>query len=124
MNNYDLYLKFIEISSLNPFDAYIQLKDLQKTYKKSEFYKQTKFSIKKAYALFLKMMPVQLVAKLHELTDTDRLGIKISDLLNSIDEDAINNVFDKFVNMFDINRLQEEKGDLKILLNQFKDLVK
>ena len=124
MNNYDLYLKFIEISSLNPFDAYIQLKDLQKTYKKSEFYKQTKLSIKKAYALFLKMIPVQLVVKLHELTDTDRLGIKISDLLNSIDEDAINNVFDKFVNMFDINKLQEEKGDLKVLLNQFKDLVK
>ena len=124
MNNYDLYLKFIEISSLNPFDAYIQLKDLQKAYKKSEFYKQTKLSIKKAYSLFLKMMPVQLVAKLHELTDIDRLGIKISDLLNSIDEDAINNVFDKFVNMFDINKLQEEKGDLKILLNQFKDLVK
>ena len=123
MNNCDLYLKFIEISSLNPLDAYIALKDLQKDYKKSEFYKKTKLSLKKTYAMFLRTVPVQLAAKLIDFVDTDKLGMKISDLLNSIDEDAIDNVFDKFVNAFDMNKLQEEKGDLKLLLNQFKNLV-
>ena len=124
MSNQELYLKFIEIASLNPFDAYLQLKAFNKTYKKSTFYKQTKISINKAYKLFLNMTPVKLIATLQDLTDADRLGLKISDVLNSIDEDAINNVFERFVNVFDINKLQDEKGDLKILLNQIKDLVK
>lgn len=122
MNNYDLYFKFVTISSLNPFDAYLELKNFKKEYKQTDFYKKTKMSINRAYKMFLTTVPIQLAAKITELTDVSTLSTKISDVLNSVDEDAINNVFDKFVNAFDINKLQDEKGDLKILLNQLKNL--
>ena len=124
MTNYELYMKFVEISSQNPFDTYLTLKSFNKDYKQTEFYKTTKLSLKKAYQIFLKAVPMQAIVRLIELTNVDNLALKISDLLNSIDEDSVNNLVDKFTTVFDINKLQEEKGDLKILLNQLKDLVK
>jgi hypothetical protein len=124
MNNHDLYLKFIEIASYNPFDAYVELKKFKKDYKKSEFYKETRLRIDKAYKMFLGAMPGQLLAKIKEFTDTESLVTKIEDLINGIDEDAINGLFEKLSNVFNIDKLQDEKGDLKILLNQIKDLVK
>jgi hypothetical protein len=123
MNNSELYLKFIEIASYNPFDAYIKLKEFKKEYKKSEFYKATRMSWRRAYKLFLQMMPSQLLAKLKEFTDVDMLATKLTDLINSVDEDAINGFFEKLTNIFNLEKLQDEKGDLKILLNQVKDLV-
>ena len=32
MNNYDLYLKFVEIAAMNSFDGYIALKQFKKEY--------------------------------------------------------------------------------------------
>jgi ribosome-associated toxin RatA of RatAB toxin-antitoxin module len=74
--------------------------------------------------MFLGAMPGQLLAKIKEFTDTESLITKIEDLINGIDEDAINGLFEKLSNVFNIDKLQDEKGELKLLLNQTKDLVK
>ena len=124
MDNRELYLKFIEIASYNPFDAYIELKAFKKQYKKSQFYKKTWMPIQSAYKMFLQMMPHQVLAKIKDLTDIESLTTKIEEVINGIDEDAINRFIDKLSNVFNIDKLQDEKGDLKILLNQIKDLVK
>ena len=124
MDNRELYLKFIEVASYNPFDAYVQLKAYNKEYKKSDFYKQTKMPLLKAYKMFLTMLPSQLYFKLSELTDTEMLAAKITSLIDSIDENSVDNLLNKITNIFNIEKLQDEKGDLKILLNQVKDLVK
>lgn len=124
MNNYDLYLKFIEIASYNPFDAYVELKKFKKEYKKSEFYKETGLRIDKAYKMFLGAIPGQLLAKIKEFTDVESLAAKLTDVINNIDEDTVNNLFTKLTSSFNLEQLQDEKGDLKILLNQIKDLVK
>ena len=87
MNNYELYLKFIEIASQNPFDAYTQLKVLNKEYKQSEFYKANKMSIDKAYKMFLNMLPGQLYFKISSLTDVDKWAAKITEAINGIDEE-------------------------------------
>lgn len=124
MNNHDLYLKFIEIASYNPFDAYAQLKAFNKDYKKSDFYKASKMPIHKAYKLFLEMLPSQLYFKISTFTDVESLAAKLTDVINGIDEEAISKLLDRLTNIFNIDKLQDEKGDLKILLNQVKDLVK
>ena len=123
MTNYELYLKFVEIASNNTFDAYIKLKQLKKEYKKSEFYKATKMPLFAAYKMFLQNFATTSLLKIKDLTDTDTIAAKITDIINSIDEDAINRLIDRLSNVFDINKLQDEKGDLKILLNQIKNLV-
>ena len=123
MTNYELYLEFIKIASSNPFDAYMQLKELNKKYKKSQFYKATKMRINKAYQMFLQMSPVQLVEKIKDFANVETWSDKITELINGIDEEAINKLVDRLTSVFDIEKLQDEKGDLKILLNQVKDLV-
>jgi hypothetical protein len=123
MTNYELNLEFIKIASKNPFDAYLDLKKMNKIYKQSEFYKETKMSIDKAYKLFLSMSPAQLVAKLQEFTDIELLSAKLTDVLNGIDEESVNNLLNKLTGIFDIEKLQDEKGELKLLLNQIKNLV-
>jgi hypothetical protein len=124
MNNYDLYLKFIEIAAMNSFDSYIALKQFKKEYKKSEFYKQTHMPISVAYKMFLQQLPGQLFFKLQELTDVHSWAAKLTEVLNNIDEDAINNLIDKFTSMINMEALQDEKGELKIALNNLKDLIK
>ena len=69
------------------------------------------------------MSPIQVIGKIHELTDVDALSQKITDVINGIDEEAINSFVNKITNVFDIEKLQDEKGELKLLLNQVKDLV-
>ena len=123
MTNYELYLKFIEIASHNPLDAYLELKNLRAEYKKSDFYKSTKLPLQTAYKLCVQGSLTQIAAKLSTFGDVDAISRRITDVINGIDEDAINNLVEKLMSVFDVSKLQEEKGDLKVLLNQFKDLV-
>lgn len=123
MTNYELYLHFVEIMSHNVFDAYIKLKQFKKEYKKSIFYKTTKMPLFAAYNMFKQNFMTDLMTKIRDLTDTETLAMKLTDVINSIDEDSINNLINKLSNVFDMEKLQDEKGDLKILLNQIKDLV-
>ena len=114
----------MEIASYNPFDAYTQLKAFRKEYKKSEFYKANKLSLQSAYKMFLTMLPSQLYFKISEFTDVEKWSAKLTAVINGIDEDTINGLVERLTNMFNLEKLQDEKGDLKILLNQVKDLVK
>ena len=123
MNNYDLYLKFIDIASHNTFDAYIALKEFKKEYKKSEFYKKTHMPISCAYKMFLQQLPGKLFFKLQELTDIESLSTKLTEVINGIDEDTVNNLIDKLTSVFNMEQLQDEKGELKLALNNLKDLI-
>ena len=114
----------MEIASHNPFDAYTQLKAFRKQYKQSEFYKANKISLQSAYKMFLTMLPGQLYSKIDNFTDVEKWAAKITAVINGIDEDAINGLMNRLTNTFNLDELQDEKGDLKILLNQIKDLVK
>ena len=55
MNNQELFNWFRNLSKQNTFDVELALKNKAniKLYKQSLFYKQTKYSIKKAYGLYL-----------------------------------------------------------------------
>lgn len=121
MNNTELYDKFYRISLLNVFDAVIELKKFKKEYKKSDFYKATKISLLKAYDIFNKSILNELSSLIRELSDSSRLSSKLTEVLNDIDSETIQDLFDKIINVFNINELNEHKGELTGLLNQLKN---
>lgn len=120
MNNYELYLKFIEIASYNTFDAYCKLKEFKKEYKHSEFYRQTKMSLKQAYQMFSGSIFNQLYFKIKDLTDVSTWAIKLNQLMDEIDEDSLSRFVEKITQYFNLDNLNLEKGDLQNLINQLK----
>lgn len=121
MDNKELYNKFYEIASLNIFDAVIELKKFKKEYKKSDFYKSTKLSLIRAYEIFNKSGINEFLYTLRTLTDTDKIINKLTDILNGIESDTIQDFFDKIVEVLNIDELNEHKGELTGLLNQLKN---
>ena len=123
MTNNELMLKFQEIAMLNVFDAHCALKDMKKEYKKSEFYKRTHYSLNKAYKLFISGLFAHLYFKLQELTDVDMIGIKITQILENIDMNSIENLFNNIVEKFNLNNLEQEKGELKQAIANLKSII-
>lgn len=122
MNNQELYLKFIEIASCNPFDAYCKLKDFKKEYKKSDFYKTTHLPLNKAYEYASKTIFVQLYTKLQEITDVSSWVEKINDFIEDLDGDTIQGLVDKISSSFNFTNLDMEKGELRNFLDELKSL--
>jgi hypothetical protein len=122
MNNYELYLKFIEIASDNPFDAYCKLKAFKKEYKKSDFYKMTHLPLHKAYEYVSKIIFMQSYIKLQEITNVGSWADKINYLIEELDEDTIQSFIDKLTSSFDLANLDIEKGELRNFLNELKSL--
>lgn len=122
MNNQELYLKFIEIASCNPFDAYCKLKDFKKEYKKSDFYKATHMPLNKAYEYASKTIFVQLYTKLQEITDVSSWVDKINDFIEDLDGDTIQGLMDKISSSFNFANLDMEKGELRNFLDELKSL--
>ena len=55
MTNIQLQIEFNRISNIKDcFDFYLELKKLNKEYKTTPFYKNTRMQIKDAYTLFMK----------------------------------------------------------------------
>ena len=121
MDNKELYNKFYEISLLNVFDGFIALKQLKKEYKKSDFYKTTKLPLLKAYEIFNKSSINEFLNTIKTLSDTDKMIAKLTDVINGIESDTIQEFFDKIVNTLNIEELNEHKGELTGLLNQLKN---
>ena len=123
MNNHELYLKFIEIASHNPFDAYCKLKELKKEYKKSDFYKTTHMPLYKAYEYANKHFFIQVYFKIQEVMDINSWSSKINSFLDDLDENAMQGLIEKISKTFNLDNLDFEKGELRDLLNQMKSLV-
>lgn len=123
MTNYELWLEFHRISALNIFDAQIELKLLKKKYKKSDFYKQTRYSFNKAYSLFVSGLMLKLYYTLKDWTDVDMLGIKLSQVIENIDTEKIQEASDKIIKSLEFSKLNAEKGELQNTLAQIKSIL-
>jgi hypothetical protein len=123
MNNYELYLKLIEIASYNPLDGYCMLRNFDKEYKRSDLYKTTKMSLQNAYSYVLSSMWTQLYFKLQEVTDITSWVAKFNNFIDDLDEDKVQSLLNKITSSLNVNTLEFEKGELQNLLNQMKSLV-
>ena len=123
MTNSELAIKFAGLAAGNPFDAVIELKKLNKIYKKTSFYQTTHMSIYKAYEFYCKTTVGRLYYDIKAVIDTDRIAEKLTDILNGIDQTAIDTFFDHVINTFSNFDLQQEKGEAKVLINKLKDVM-
>lgn len=130
MNNQELFSKFTEISKTNnSLDLYCELKKMERQYKKSSFYKQTKLSIINAYKIFTMDGLIKINNLLHNSLisalankDLAELSMLLEDFLSMFDYNKLDGLFiyikNKLENLnLDSNSTIEE---LKKELNSFK----
>ena len=129
MNNALLLQKFKDIIELaNPFDQFCALKQLKKEYKHSDFYKNTKLNIYKAYELFCKTQYVGLITTLKELLTEERLSefingvfetvhldVLINNMLRSINYDQLAEMIQDLIPDLDVKQLEQITQQLKDL---------
>ena len=115
MNNIELEAQFKVISQLNnSLDAIVELKKLNKEYKKSDFYKITKMSIYDAYKASLNFKLSKIIMRIHSFSNVEDLSLFINELINNIDEDTLNIFLEKLSNvlsMSEIEKYSKQLGD-------------
>lgn len=110
MNNQELELKVKELLDIeNFFDMIIAVKDFEKEYKGSDFFKATK----------MPLVDVIKNAKMWYLTNLSSIGDKIQGIINNLDFNRVNELLDQFGNIF-----AQENSETFENLQLFKDLVK
>ena len=122
MDNNQLYVAFYNIGKGNPLEVNSKLKKLKKEYKASDFYKQTKMPIRCAYNMFKRNMFTAALFRVQDFLTTGGIASKISEILDNIDSDSLQNFIDAISEVFNTESLDEQKGDLTSLLSQLKSL--
>lgn len=110
MNNQELELKVKELLEIeNFFDMIVAVKDFEKEYKGSDFFKITK----------MPLVDVIKNAKMWYLTNLSSIGNKIQGIINNLDFNKVNELLDQFGNVF-----AKENSETFENLKLFQDLVK
>lgn len=110
MNNQELEVKVKELLDIeNFFDMIIAVKEFEKDYKGSSFYKDTK----------MPLIEVIKNAKGWYMFQFDNIITKLQDTINHIDLTHLNDLMEQIGTTF-----QTENKETFDLINDFKDLVK
>ena len=130
MNNQELFNKFTEISKTsNSLDLYCELKKMERQYKKSSFYKQTKLSIINAYKVFTMDGLIKINNLLHNSLisalankDLAELSMMLEDFLSMFDYNKLDGLFIYIKNKLENLNLDSNSAieELKKELNSFK----
>lgn len=124
MNNKELSERFDRIDELdNSFDSIVALKQFNKDYKHSDFYKLTKMSVFKAYELYHKMDLITVINKVKNLVNPTKLSQFLQQTVDQLEPDTIQNFFDKIGEVFDVQALEPQKQELQELVNELKTLA-
>lgn len=109
MNNIELETKIKEIIKIeNYFDMVVAANRFDREYKTSDFYKQTKKSL----------YDVIKESKIHYALQLQDLSTKIQTIIDNLDLNKINEILDQIGQTFG-----QENGDIRELINNFKDIV-
>lgn len=130
MNNQELFSKFTEISKTNnSLDLYCELKKMERQYKKSNFYKQTKLNIVNAYKIFTMDGFIKINNLLHNSlisalanNDLAELSMLLEDFLSMFDYNKLDGLFIYIKNKLENLNLDSNSAieELKKELNSFK----
>ena len=122
MNNKELFERFSQITQNNPFDTAMELKNLRKEYRKSDFYKATRMPLHKAYKMYVETSMVRIFSEICSFLNLDTLKQKANNFLLGIDVGSIEHFFDVIKEKFNLESLQNETGELKDLIESLKFL--
>ena len=121
MNNIELEAQFKVISQLNnSLDAIVELKKLNKEYKKSDFYKMTKMSIYDAYKASLNFKLSKIIMRIHSFSNVEDLSLFINELINNIDEDTLNIFLEKLSNVLSMSEIEKYSKQLEDSIEKLK----
>lgn len=121
MNNIELEAQFKVISQLNnSLDAIVELKKLNKEYKKSDFYKMTKMSIYDAYKASLNFKLSKIIMRIHSFSNVEDLSLFINELINNIDEDTLNIFLEKLSNVLSMSEIEKYSKQLENSIEKLK----
>lgn len=108
MDNIELEQKIKEIIAIeNYFDMKVAINEFESEYKKSDFYKKTKMSLKDVVS----------EARMHYALHLEGLGDKIQKLIDSLSIQNINDLLDKIERTFGT-----ENAEIGEMLDTIKDL--
>lgn len=121
MTNKELLTEFEKIQKIdNLLDKIEKLKEFNKTYKKSRFFKLTKCPLNKLQQLYIVNAAQKVITNIKEWTDKDTLAFKINDVLDGIDETAIENLFNKLSEQIDIKSLKDLQKEFSKEIEKIK----
>lgn len=118
MTNQELERRFAAITKQNTFDRYISLRHFKKEYKNSDFYKQTRCPLHKAYKIYLSEIQCAVLDRLNLITNKDYIIEYFKDLF---EEGKINEAIENFVNNFISQVSVEEMEDMRGQINKLLD---
>ena len=98
-----------------------QLKEIfQEIYKKSIFYKNTRWSIFKAYEWFIKDYFINALYRIKHYTTVEKIGQYITDVLDNVAPDAVENFVNAIVENLDPSQLIQSSQELGDILQNFQ----
>lgn len=108
MNNQELELKVKELLEIeNFFDMMIAVKDFEKDYKGSDFYKNTR----------MPLLEVIKNSKMWYVMSLDNITNYLQKIINNLNLDNISAILDRITDVF-----QEENAEILEMANLYKDL--
>ena len=121
MTNNELVIEFSRIANImDCFDFYLELNKLNKQYKTTPFYKNTKMNIKQAYGLFMKHKVFNIINFLNKITNVQDVADLLNAYINAIDEDTLNEFLDKIVSVINIEQLKGLQDNLSNTIKELK----
>ena len=118
MNNKELVQMFAEIAKIpNTFDRYVQLKNKKKEYKKSEFYKATHMPMLKAYQWMVADSVSAFVMRLQSEKSAMEIGDYISDILDNITPESVENLTQSITSFLDISNMVQSTNELGAMVS-------
>ena len=110
MNNQELELKVKELLAIeNFFDMIIAVKDFEKEYKNSDFFKSNNMSL----------MDVIKNAKMWYVINLNNVTTQIQNVISNLDFSNISGILDQLGDVY-----SKENADTLSILSSFKDIVK
>lgn len=123
MTNNELVIEFSRVANImDCFDFYLELKKLNKQYKTTPFYKNSRMNIKQAYGLFMKHKVFNIINFLNKITNVQDVGDLLNAYINAIDEDTLNEFLDKIVSVINIEQLKGLQDNLSNTIKELKTI--
>ena len=121
MTNFELELAFEQVFKNDDcFDAFLALKALKKQYKKTDFYKQTHMPLNKAYSLYIRQKGLNILRFIGQFTSVSEVGELITEYLNAVDKDTIEEFFGKINDVFNTKKKKKLQGELNETFSKLK----
>jgi hypothetical protein len=124
MTNLEILVLLNDIKKANFLDAFIIIKNNNKQYKKSRFYKEVKISLAELYKLYYQYTESKfsLSERINEALESIDENILVEKLTNILNSKRVQDFMELVKNNFDLQSLMGESQNLKETLDKFQNL--